>query len=937
MSIPSIYAYPVPKLADGTFATTKTGSPETSTIANIHDKYVALFGGTPTTSTQPVVGNYTTLLNSALTQLRAILDGYSDIKLDDLPYTFSVLRSDKFYTAAQTINGQRIDGNCREGFLAYRYYLKTIVSALDRIYGYLEDSRKILAALKSETDSNIAHTLITQLEINEDFIHQEFETLWTHYRYNADTKQWDKVVDEGFVSQLESQLEDVLYQHDSRGNLIDVNGNIIRKGIDGKYHIVDTNNELTSTESAPTISLTRDSAGNILDVNGNIVKQCLNTAGKADGKYYEINSEGTELSGTQRAPSTLARDEEGYFIDSEGHRLKIDLLGYWHKLNSKNQSTPLFSTPCPYFPGGFDADGDKVVMKYCDDDGEIQDDATPVLVKSEFKSTTGSQVGFLIDVDGAPISKGEDGVYYKLKNQNTDNDPTYKEGAFDEPLQPTLPVYARKEQGATKCETKGGELWLHDKYFKAYGNGDLKKDNDGNPIEATPQIYRDKDGFVLSDSFDEENPSGKRVVKADGSVYQLDSEGKLTMQKATAGTVQLLRDVQIAYKDSTSSSGERKDKPLTVFNSITLMDSLRYIYYYYKLIFQYGANDYSVFPNDSEIGYPCLPDVQATKPTEDTKSLGALEVFYVGYLINRDGPINAVSSFFEAKTSALRNNLALQSQKISALNVYLGFINRGMDMLNASQRDEKQRIPIGTVITLTYLCGQNMYNLFEFEGEKYLVIPSVNDYTDANAINNKHYLLIKADDSGKNLLIGDDATTGSKHWGNSFFASQGPDSTGRAGDKLDGMLYKYDGLVYIADKADVDADQGKYGEKNWVTTKGYYSKSKYKNNRYYNAEEVEITDFKLPTQIECTNVVPGSVKDYTDYSPCSTEERQTTMIKSWTDAFSTKTQFINTAIDSINTDVTVDRSKIDTLDSLTSTFRSRAQDVYMNTVANVRG
>ena len=163
MSIPSIYAYPVPKLADGTFATTKTGSPETSTIANIHDKYVALFGGTPTTSTQPVVGNYTTLLNSALTQLRAILDGYSDIKLDDLPYTFSVLRSDKFYTAAQTINGQRIDGNCREGFLAYRYYLKTIVSALDRIYGYLEDSRKILAALKSETDSNIAHTLITQL------------------------------------------------------------------------------------------------------------------------------------------------------------------------------------------------------------------------------------------------------------------------------------------------------------------------------------------------------------------------------------------------------------------------------------------------------------------------------------------------------------------------------------------------------------------------------------------------------------------------------------------------------------------------------------------------------------------------------------------------------------------------------------------------------
>ena len=133
------------------------------------------------------------------------------------------------------------------------------------------------------------------------------------------------------------------------------------------------------------------------------------------------------------------------------------------------------------------------------------------------------------------------------------------------------------------------------------------------------------------------------------------------------------------------------------------------------------------------------------------------------------------------------------------------------------------------------------------------------------------------------------------------------------------------------------------------------------NTAYGGDSEKIINDFKLPTQIECSTVEPSSVLGYAyatgiegffkkvdDKFPADLNDNESSNFKlitdstfgntlgSWTDAFSRKTQYINTAIDTINTDVTLDRSKIDTFDSLTSTFRSRAQDTYQNIISNIR-
>ena len=387
-------------------------------------------------------------------------------------------------------------------------------------------------------------------------------------------------------------------------------------------------------------------------------------------------------------------------------------------------------------------------------------------------------------------------------------------------------------------------------------------------------------------------------------------------QISTMGTyanLEALRKTLIAYKDSRAAGGLVK-APIMVFSSLSLIDRMKFIYYYYKLISR-GYTDYTKFPDDIETGFPCIPDVQSTKDTEATKHLGALEMFYVGYLTDRDGPINAVSSFFEIKVQALRENLSIQSKSISALNTYLEFINRGLNVLNSGQsgadgKDTKYRIPDGAMIALTYLCGGNMYNLIEAkDGTKCLV---VGDYQKSGK-----YMLVSADEAGMNYLLGDSGAADQFR-----------------GNANSWMKKDNNRIWYAVDyESRCTANPTEYFFS--TGTEDYPATSEHRAYVHYKTEHKELGNtFLLPTKVDCANVIQNSVRQYENMS--DSDKITTEVVSSWTDAFSKKTQFINTAIDTINTDIQVDRSKIDSFDSICSTFRSRAHEAHSNTAANVR-
>lgn len=844
----STYTYPIPSWADGTSLFVGPTTPHA--IDEICKAYADKIGTSGDLAFGDKVATYYAQLKAALGILKEILDGYNGIDTANLEGTFTILKSDKFYTDAQMMAGKRIDENCREGLLAYRHYLKTVVSALARIYDYLEDGRKALEALEGETDSDRAHTLITQLEIDEKFIYEEFQALRTHYKYNADTKQWDEMIDATFVSQLEKL-------NDAEGHLIDSEGNRI-------VQIADDDHTL--------------------------------------GKYYQLSEDGKNLTTTVSVPVTVyLKNQAGKFIDMNGDEIEDEGI---------KDSTIEYKSDGPLGPGYYYGDV-KVDTTPCFYEVFEDGQGNKFALFSECEVYENDNKWYTLDSKGRPLVKVKKPTVNLIRLGWMDEDGDMVEQWLDGGCE-NIPNYG--------------------KWFKLGASGDFTR-NEGVPInEATPIPLRDDKDFLLTSE-------GDRIMKVDDDWYQLDSYGKLTMARSTFHYtfLQALRDTKIAYKDSTSETGERKDKPLTVFNSVTLLDRLRYIRYYYKLILQIGATDYSVFPDSAETGYPCLPNVESTEATKDTKNLGALEVFYVGYLIDRDGPINAVSSFFEVKTAALRNNLTLQSQKITALNMYLDFINRGMDVLNQSQSetDKKRRIPEGAIIALTYLCGQKMYNLFEApNGHKYLVLPDLNP-THVGAYN-----LIRADDFGKNFFLGDSGSANDCA-GNGACKMV---KLERPGESPTPTYWHWAEAQQYGDESTelIPGESYSYSE-----VQGYYSSGKSGSGKYYNFLKEALGEnsdgsftFKLPTQLEVNTILPSSVKGYNEFDedPEDSEAQEhTAMIESWTNALSNKTQYINTSIDTINTDVSVDRSKIDTLDSLTSTFRSRAQDVYLNTTANIRG
>ena len=348
-------------------------------------------------------------------------------------------------------------------------------------------------------------------------------------------------------------------------------------------------------------------------------------------------------------------------------------------------------------------------------------------------------------------------------------------------------------------------------------------------------------------------------------------------------------------------------KTLDCFNELNLLDRLKYIKVYFD-IKETGTTNY-VFPGSKEYGFPCVGE----KDMDQTDvRIANLEKFYLGYLIDRDGPINAFCSLNEIKVRALQESLNELQKRIKALNVYLEFINRGLTLLQLSQKDKPSGLPEGTVIALTYLCGQKMYNLFEYNGVNYLVIPSVTTVGT--------YVCVQADEAGMRFLLGDG---GGLTNGNCQLK-------GLNGNRLWQVCSK--------------ENKNKPTRAVVGDLRLLYSSGKLKEGGYYGMIETSMPSetFSLPKELtEVAPINPKSVKYYEDYSNVHKEGDDNyaphdATISSWTDAFNKKTEYINAAIDTVNTDIDQIRDKINTYQSQATTFRNRAHDVYVNTVRRIK-
>ncbi|MDR2396721.1 MAG: hypothetical protein LBD69_02625 [Puniceicoccales bacterium] len=412
--------------------------------------------------------------------------------------------------------------------------------------------------------------------------------------------------------------------------------------------------------------------------------------------------------------------------------------------------------------------------------------------------------------------------------------------------------------------------------------------------------------------------------------------------------------VQSYIYDDTNNVWSMSDKELTSFNELTLLDKLKYIYVYYKLDLSSSGVSRIVFPNDARFGYPCVPNVASTSATDETKELGQLELFYVGYLIDRDGPINALSSFLEIKTQALRENIAVVMRKISALRQYLSFIRRALELLNTSQASGSNRIPDAAYLALTYISGSVMRNLMELKDAQgnYLRDSQGNEIRDPFIViqckdvttedghhltSTNRYLLVKATEEGINAFWGDAIVNGNsngKDWGfdrtftgianDTIYASQSASLANAPYTVYDEFTYTRKGDPNPVDTHNADGN---------IYLLQFNSQAQAKQ--------------WLPKEIESTPITPSSALGY-EWGGTTTDEKDfrtfwrhrssevwMTVVDSWTSVINTSIENIKSTIEGINNDMSTMRSKIDTFNSTSSTFRNRAYSTYSTIVNNM--
>ena len=276
-------------------------------------------------------------------------------------------------------------------------------------------------------------------------------------------------------------------------------------------------------------------------------------------------------------------------------------------------------------------------------------------------------------------------------------------------------------------------------------------------------------------------------------------------------------------------------------------------------------------------------------------------------------------------------------------NVYLKFIQRALDILNANQsgadgNETKRRLPDAAMVALTLLCGGNMYNLLEApDGTPCLILE--------DPIEPGNYLPVAANEAGMRYLLGDASFPNNDWRGNAhliatlclghetakknkifdFVEGLHEDPSGGSTGKLVKKRIPFASRpeVYRCAPERMTTARWTVGEPDL-----------YDRDLTWYDQDVFPIDFKMPPKLEVEPINPQSVRRYSKF--WTGGEITTDTVSSWQKAFQDKLSFIQTAMDTVNSDIKVFRAKMDTLNTLGNTFRNRTHAAYMKIGSNLR-
>jgi|GEM_PF-3013969 len=213
---------------------------------------------------------------------------------------------------------------------------------------------------------------------------------------------------------------------------------------------------------------------------------------------------------------------------------------------------------------------------------------------------------------------------------------------------------------------------------------------------------------------------------------------------------------------------------MALFDELTLLEKLQYI----KIYYSDSKNQRYVYPEDNKIGYPCIKSPASTDALNDTKELGQVEMFYLGYVINRDGPINALASFLEIKTTAIKTQIKVLMERIKAIKAYSTLLRKGFEEFSSVAENYgaknkpfgRPTIPRAAFYIYRYLSSSATRCFYYIDDTPYIMVqyshantgefcedngkgPDSTAADDWNESPSKYYILVKADDNGIDAFV----------------------------------------------------------------------------------------------------------------------------------------------------------------------------------------
>ena len=428
---------------------------------------------------------------------------------------------------------------------------------------------------------------------------------------------------------------------------------------------------------------------------------------------------------------------------------------------------------------------------------------------------------------------------------------------------------------------------------------------------------------------------------------------------------------------------QTENTPLSFFGELPLLDKLKYIVLYYT-----KSGTRRIFPEDPDIGFPCLsnPAPTGTNPvtdqdrkyTDDVNEIAHLEPFYIGYLVDRDGPVNALASFMEIKATAINEQIKVLGYRIKALRYYLRFLNRGLEEVNKSQSNGNARIP-NSAYQILCMIGCNPTRLLKsmtFDGvtKDYFFLQwngRDGKKTYHQSPNNK-YMLVPADDEGMEAFIknagdtnADDGTPVAVNYAYDHIFNDGE---GRWLEDDDScacahiLLHLNGGLMPRSEWSDYWDNRKKWylrnceiccmahgnGKLSWHYKYDWF----YKKDKEFTVDKLkpfpadcplriitETDESKLPRELETNRINITSLLNenhngntWYNYKDASIWP---SIVKNWQTTYDTAVGNIQSQLESVNKSIESLRNKIDTFNSSASNFRNKAYTIYNKTVSKI--